>query len=341
MRYNKIERVGLYKFCSFIEEELDWIIREQPIVDVGIDALIEEKINGNPTGKFIAVQLKSGEGNFYRKVDKLIYYVSNTHYSYWTDLEFPVVIVLYSQKDKCFYWEQINKRTLVKAKKQWKIEIDKNSRLDKTGIEGLNEIILISKKKKDLKVKTDTTFHEDLIMNFYGKQFYTSIIKIQDAVKEYDLSLNEVTSELNTQPRSIIDKKAIDIFLTKASFLLNVLSIRIDKEVVVFSISLAQFIYSCKRLLGYYFILTNRKIDLIDSTIESIRNYIEGFKTAIKRGEERIHVIRQFPGKHDEIKKAKIIAIESYELALSEFKDSMNLCYELIEGAEKLKKSAL
>jgi hypothetical protein len=164
--------------------------------------------------------LKSGEGNFYRKGDKLVYYVSNTHYSYWTDLEFPVVIVLYSQKDKCFYWEQINKKTLVKAKKQWKIEIDKNSRLDKTGIEGFNEIILISKKKKDLKVKTDTTFHEDLIMDFYGTQFYTSIIKIQDAVKEYDLSLNEVTSDLSAQPRSVIAKKAMDMeFLRKQTLL--------------------------------------------------------------------------------------------------------------------------
>jgi hypothetical protein len=42
-RHQKIERVGLHRIAVVVEDEFEWIFREQPIVNVGIDALVEKR----------------------------------------------------------------------------------------------------------------------------------------------------------------------------------------------------------------------------------------------------------------------------------------------------------
>ena len=62
-RYTPTNDIGvaLLKLCT--TNELGWICREVAQPDVGIDATIEQVINGNPTDRYISVQLKTGEGN--------------------------------------------------------------------------------------------------------------------------------------------------------------------------------------------------------------------------------------------------------------------------------------
>ncbi len=86
MRYNNTERIGVNAVEAVFINELDWIFREQPLVDVGIDAFVEKNDSGVPAGKFLALQVKSGEGNFRVKPDKFTYYVSNIHHNYWLNL---------------------------------------------------------------------------------------------------------------------------------------------------------------------------------------------------------------------------------------------------------------
>lgn len=125
----KLGKIGVLKTDLIITDKLGWIFREQPILDVGIDAILEEVINNEPTGKFIAVQIKSGEGNFHLKQNSLTYYPSNIHYNYWTNLNIPIIFVAYLPKeDKC-YWKIINKKTLKKTKKSWKLKISKYDEL--------------------------------------------------------------------------------------------------------------------------------------------------------------------------------------------------------------------
>ena len=127
MRYSATERLGVIETDYIVTKHLRWIFREQPIVDVGIDAIIEKVDNGNPAGKFIAIQIKSGEKNFYIKEEYLTYYVSNIHYNYWLNLNLPIIIVAYlPNTDKC-YWQIINKKTLIKTKNKWKIIIPKKN----------------------------------------------------------------------------------------------------------------------------------------------------------------------------------------------------------------------
>ena len=80
-RYDSLERIGVNETEKIFIRELKWIFREQPIVDVGVDAIVEQSIEGVPTGKFIALQIKAGKGNFHISPNKLTYYISNIHYN--------------------------------------------------------------------------------------------------------------------------------------------------------------------------------------------------------------------------------------------------------------------
>jgi len=81
-RYDSTERIGVSEVQSVIVGELGWLFREQPISDFGIDAHVETVGDGNPTGKLIAIQIKSGPSHFHEN-DKtytptLIRLITNT-----------------------------------------------------------------------------------------------------------------------------------------------------------------------------------------------------------------------------------------------------------------------
>ena len=101
-----------------------FVFREQLIADYGIDAIIETKDEAFPTGKMIAVQIKSGESFFSEKAgDAVIFRVDEKHRNYWINHALPVIIVLYSPlREKCI-WEIVNNQTLIHCNKQWKIRI--------------------------------------------------------------------------------------------------------------------------------------------------------------------------------------------------------------------------
>ncbi|TGE24129.1 DUF4365 domain-containing protein [Hymenobacter aquaticus] len=59
MNHFKIERKAIYKVASLITE-YGWIFREQPIVDLGVDALVETPIGIDNRNKIFALQIKGG-----------------------------------------------------------------------------------------------------------------------------------------------------------------------------------------------------------------------------------------------------------------------------------------
>jgi hypothetical protein len=126
-RYNKTERLGVNKVEELVLNDLNWIFREQPIVDVGIDAIIEQSINDDPSGKFVAVQIKTGsKKSFHTKDQYLTYYFSDIHYNYWVNLNIPIILVIHLPETGDTYWQVINKLTVKKTELHWKLEIPKN-----------------------------------------------------------------------------------------------------------------------------------------------------------------------------------------------------------------------
>ncbi len=133
-RYSSIEREGVNAVESvFIK--FGWIFREQPIVDVGIDAQVEVCENGKPSGQLIALQIKSGESWFQEKSDTgFIYRGSVAHLEYWKKHSLPVIIVFYSPASKQIYWQVVQEKYIKATGKGWKIVLPFTQKLNESAI---------------------------------------------------------------------------------------------------------------------------------------------------------------------------------------------------------------
>ncbi|WP_291721253.1 DUF4365 domain-containing protein [Bernardetia sp.] len=234
LRFNYKERSGVLKAGMIFTEDIQWVYRDQPLVDVGIDALIEEAINGNPTGKFLAAQIKSGKGNVHEKEDSFTYYISRVHQGYWLNLAIPIVIILYVQEDNLVYWEIINNKTITKTSSKWKIEIPKTKVLGKHSITELSKIIQsdiqndflsqyinnevskeeierISNASENLNILTEIILQITKVMNNMKKvlvintnrmKYYTSK-KLSNKNREVKNSMADVSQIMNKSSREI------------------------------------------------------------------------------------------------------------------------------------------
>ncbi|MCG8527026.1 MAG: DUF4365 domain-containing protein [Opitutales bacterium] len=126
-RYNETERIGVNAIEQIILKEFGWIFREQPVVDMGIDAHIEKTENGDPKGKLIAVQIKSGSSHFKDKEESLTFYGKLEHLEYWRGHSLPVIIVAYIPEQNIAYWEAIEESKIITTKTSWKIDIPKKN----------------------------------------------------------------------------------------------------------------------------------------------------------------------------------------------------------------------
>ena len=129
-RVNNQDEIGLSILELAIQRKIGWIIREIRKKDVGIDANIEQVINGIPTAKYISVQLKTGLGNVYQSADgNFDFYFDEPHYLYWTSSSIPVILVLCDIDTDILYWTPILKNRIKKTPKGYKIRITRNSQL--------------------------------------------------------------------------------------------------------------------------------------------------------------------------------------------------------------------
>lgn len=111
-------RTGVHHVGEVVEDKLDWIFREQPDGDYGIDAHVETVVDEEVTGKLLALQIKSSKTKFKKRpVAKGWWFKpKNTHVNYWRDHSLPVVVVLYDRSSKTAYWQAVNTHTLKPVK---------------------------------------------------------------------------------------------------------------------------------------------------------------------------------------------------------------------------------
>ena len=143
-RYTPTNDIGVSVLKRCIPKELGWICREVAQPDVGIDATIEQVIDGNPTAKYISVQLKTGEGNIH--IDRngnFIYYIDKTHYDYWLSSSIPVILAYCNPEDETIYWELLKKCNIkrTKGEENYKITISNTHLLNKDSLDEFNVII--------------------------------------------------------------------------------------------------------------------------------------------------------------------------------------------------------
>ncbi|WP_288458818.1 DUF4365 domain-containing protein [uncultured Chryseobacterium sp.] len=240
MRYNPTERIGVNETEKIVIKNLGWIFREQPIVDVGLDAIIEQVENGEPTGKFIAVQIKSGLGNFYKTQKGLTYYATNIHYNYWLNLCIPIILIAHIPEEGKTYWQEITETNLKKNKKKWKIEIPFKQEFSEKSEKKLLKIV---------SEKNDKRF--DI---YRGRVYSTEIKDIIEDLKSLSNAadcLNNITAIIERQTQETVNmgnkfkelnKKIPANYTTEVSILykgisrtMNITTKRIETEVELFS----------------------------------------------------------------------------------------------------------
>ena len=72
----------------------------------GVDAHIEEMVNGRSTGKLIALQIKTGKSYFRPQGDDFVFYGEKRHLEYWTHHRLPVYIVIHNPEDGLTLWQE-------------------------------------------------------------------------------------------------------------------------------------------------------------------------------------------------------------------------------------------
>ena len=141
-RVNLTGEIGVSILRLAIQKHIRWIIRDIRETDVGIDATIEQVIEGNPTAKYIAVQLKTGLSNVHINASgDFCYYLDETHYQYWLASTIPVIFVLCDPDSEKLYWAQIAERTIEKTSKQYKLIVSQTSVLNEHSKPFLEDII--------------------------------------------------------------------------------------------------------------------------------------------------------------------------------------------------------
>ena len=113
---NTTERIGV-SYCSLIASKAEWMFREQPIDDIGIDAHMERTDKDGKVQQLLALQIKSGESYFKENKGEYVVFrdIDDRQYNYWTTNTLPCIVVLYNPKDDMCIWQKLTKDTIEKT----------------------------------------------------------------------------------------------------------------------------------------------------------------------------------------------------------------------------------
>lgn len=334
-RYTNTERLGVIETDRIVTKNLQWIFREQSITDVGIDAMIEQVENGNPTGKFIALQIKSGEGNFHISEKKLTYYVSGVHYNYWLNLNVPSILIAHLPKKEETYWLEINKKNFSKTNKKWKLEIPINNKFDNRAKNKLKQIFSKSGKNNLFdfyKGKSEPDNHYDYIEDVSCiAESVSSINKITENITELTQHLNIFTDRFIDYNNAGLTDQQPEVLACIRSIgrVINVTSKRMENEIEIFSKLYSKGIFALEYILLIIYIKDKNSEELKDSLIallplpQQINNTLQsmlGMREAISN----------LSGKYTVLKEAKDQYTQIIDILIDDLGDAKKMSEDLI-----------
>lgn len=239
-RYNPTERLGVNETEKIVIQNLGWIFREQPIVDVGLDAIIEQVENDEPTGRFIAIQIKSGSGNFYKTQKGLSHYVTNIHYNYWLNLSIPIILIAHIPEEGKTYWQEITETNLKRNKKSWKIEIPFKQEFSEKSEKRLVKIASIKNDKRfDIyRGRVDSNEIKDIIEDLRSlnnaADCLFNIAAIIERQTQETINMGDKLKEVNLKNTPNATSEVPNLY-RGISRTMNITTKRIETEVELFS----------------------------------------------------------------------------------------------------------
>lgn len=130
---HRTDRRGIALVSYLVHAELEWLFRETPAPDVGIDGQIEICVSERPTGRLFGVQIKSGRHAFREPTaDGWVLRFDPQHLKYWLGYSLPVLVVLADISQHKAYWQHVTPST-VRSTGQWfKITVPRANELNAT-----------------------------------------------------------------------------------------------------------------------------------------------------------------------------------------------------------------
>ncbi|HAN19721.1 MAG: hypothetical protein A2X13_14225 [Bacteroidetes bacterium GWC2_33_15] len=325
MRYNNTERLGVIESERVFTKEFNWIFREQSIADFGVDAIIEEVKESDPTGRLIAAQIKTGLGNFHYSNKILTYYVSNTHYNYWLGYVLPVILIAYLPESDNLLWQIVSKDTLKKTPNKWKIEIPKNNILNNYAKPEFTEIL-------DLRfrniAKREPFQGDPMVLDIYSivenvnyiKDASNSTLRFVSTLTEMDITVKNYNQKINlfaSQGCSKTDRQVIAT-INKFAHELILFAKRIRNEIEIFTELFGLGFSSYMQASTIYYSLTRE-----ESIIKETKNGLNAVFNSINEAENSLrgmqNSIRKLPKTYPRLKEARNKLVEVMDIVLDEY----------------------
>ena len=246
-RYDPIQDEGVSTIGRIFNKELKWIFREQQKADMGIDAHVEVCDNGQPSGRLIALQIKSGKSWFKEKIDEgIVFRGSLEHLKYWSAHSLPVIIILYNPLSEEVFWQAVLQKNITETPKAWKIVVPHSKRLDKQA-----EFELRSYSKESPVIEVLKKLRFTAYGNYLEQDFYKRLKKIASTLEPKSSSVE--TEPIKLTAYQVIAFGALNRLLelgVSMDFLREVYSWLMKKEVMSHAIRLVELGYRTFLIIG-------------------------------------------------------------------------------------------
>jgi len=118
-----------------------WFFRKRCEPDIGVDAQAEILDDGSPTGRFIALQIRSGPAWFKTSDGGYIYQGENQQRDYWMKHSLPVCVVIVNPETGLILWQRVEEQIFQKTEAGWSTIIPAANMLDASAKLSFDEAI--------------------------------------------------------------------------------------------------------------------------------------------------------------------------------------------------------
>ncbi|MGF6178108.1 DUF4365 domain-containing protein [Ensifer sp. 4252] len=118
-----------------------WFFRKRYEPDIGVDAQAEILNAGNPTGRFIALQIRFGQSWFKTRDGDYIFHGESKHLEYWSKHSLPVCVVIVTRETGLVLWRRVEEQLCQSTGTGWAIIIPATNVLDASARLSFDEAI--------------------------------------------------------------------------------------------------------------------------------------------------------------------------------------------------------
>lgn len=322
-RYTSTERLGVNAVDQTVIQKLDWIFREIPTLDFGIDGQIEIVEDGNPQNKLIAVQIKSGSSYLTETKESegkyFTYYPTRIHYHYWLNSAIPVIGIFRSDEG-VLYWQKLSADTIEMTKKGCKVIIPKSNIFDESIKSILEQYYHDWTPKSNYPLLDKNSEFKGVlgIENFLISVQSLKIIK--DAINYHAINFQSAERKLINSTSNLIKEISIadQIQLQKMKISIRVLKTRINSEL--------QYLTSLSAELFRSYAI---KLELLKTGLSNRTVNLHEIKGEYIRTQEAAKIISDMAVKVIELTNIKELKYTRHPILKVEFEKLVNLIRQL------------